>query len=147
MNNLLIIGHIKCPTALSGMWTASRGLYGLSFFHDIKVYIAQFSILNRSHHRCRWATQLKSCLISEDSQTLCCLLCRGFELCTCLLGSPTLQWVRCWHITTFPHMNIFQHMLNQTQQIIIQGGLLLQDKHAKEKKLSRPLEHVGSQIE
>lgn len=36
-----------------------------------------FFVLNRSHHRCRWATQLKSCLVSEDSQTLGRLLCRG----------------------------------------------------------------------
>lgn len=136
MNNLLIIGHIKCPNALAGMWTASHGLYGFSFPMTSKCTLLNFSILNRSHHRCRWATQLKSCLISEDSQPPGCLLCRGFQLCARLLKSPKPQWVWCSHIQQFsffffsppPTYKCFQYILNQIQQIIVHGRLLLHGK-------------------
>lgn len=42
MNNLLIIGHIKCPSALAGMWTASHGLYGFSFPMTSKCTLLNF---------------------------------------------------------------------------------------------------------
>lgn len=100
---------------------------------------------NRSHHRCRWATQLKSCLISEDSQTLVAFSADVWSSACVSSGVQRCSACGVHTCNNFSTYECLQYILNQIQQIRIKGELLLHDTHtrAEQNTVSRPGEHVG----
>lgn len=129
--------HKSAQKHFSGMWTASGGLYGLSFPMTSKCTLLNFPFKTEVITGADGLHNLKA-----SSQTLGCLLCRELQLCVRLLRSPASQ--RWWHTLQFSHIWMFSiHSELNSVSHNLGGWLLLYNHTVAKQNISRPWEHIG----